>query len=73
MVNYESTAAAYRHSHHLYSPYADVPVCGTNDGVKYKTDEQRPRLRVPEAGNEGPAAFNLSGGGGAGRFGRVRV
>lgn len=31
------------------------------------------KTRVPEAGNEGPAEVRLSGGGGAGRFGRVRV
>lgn len=39
---------------------------GKIDGVKYKTDEQRPRPRIPEAGIEGPAAFNFSGGGGVG-------
>lgn len=31
------------------------------------------RMKVPEAGREAPLEFRLSGGGGAGRFGRVRV
>lgn len=31
------------------------------------------RRELPEAGKAGPVEFCLSGGGGAGRFGRIRV
>lgn len=36
-------------------------------------NERKGKSKIPVAGKVGPVEFLLSGGGGAGRFGRVRV
>jgi len=41
--------------------------------VEGKTVKSEMKVKLPEAGKVAPVEFPLSGGGGAGRFGRVRV